>query len=132
MPGSVVNAAPSTVLPYGRYRKFVVSSTYRVDTQVYPDGNSQRQLRVATARQRWDLSLQLIPSTAEAFLSFYDARRGSLEPFWFYDLVSEPTAVWDPTGVATVGRITVRFDGPMSVARGMGRFTVDFSLVEIN
>ena len=46
-----------------------------------------------------------------ALRTFYDARNGAHEPFYFYDpYETNPKFSYDPTGAAVTGRYTVRFN----------------------
>jgi hypothetical protein len=63
---------------------------------------------------------------------FYDARKGPEEPFYFYDpYETVPKFSYDPTGAATQGHYTVRFEGPWEQAVGLARADVEISLVEL-
>jgi hypothetical protein len=69
--------------------------------------------------------LHLTPTSLVALRNSFDARNGSAEPFYFfgpYD--TNPKSSYDPTGVATVGRYTVRFNGDWQQSSGPGRSDV--------
>jgi len=85
MPGSVANAAPSTVLPNSLCRAFVHTREYPVIDNEYRNGESQRSAQAATSRKKWALTKRLTPSQLATLRSFYDARNGIHEPFHFYD-----------------------------------------------
>jgi hypothetical protein len=100
----------------------------------YRNGESQRALQVASSRRKWALAVRLSGSALAALRSFYLARRGGTEPFYYYD----PFAVvpigsnYDPTGASATGRVTVRFEGPWQQSMGMARTDVQIQLVEVN
>lgn len=131
MPGNVSNAAPTTVLPLSLCTKFVPSREIAMDENSYADGESQRALLVATSRKSWKLSKRLAPTALATLRAFYVARNGPQQPFYFYD-PNDSGFSYDPTGAATVGRYTVRFDGPWAQVIGLGRADVsDIALVEL-
>ena len=132
MPGSVLNAAPLTVLPQSLCRAFVHSREYALLDNEYRNGESQRSLLVSTSRKRWRSGKRLTPSLLEQLRNFYDARNGSQEPFYFYDpYETVPKFSCDPTGTAIQGRYTVRFDSAWDQSVGVGRTDVEISLVEL-
>ena len=58
--------------------------------------------------------------------------KGPQEPFYFYDpWDTSPKFSHDPTGVATAGRYTVRFEGYWEQMVGMARGDAGISLVEL-
>ena len=62
----------------------------------------------------------------------FDARNGSTEPFYLYDPYdTNPKFSYDPTGVATVGRYIVRFNGDWQQSSGPGRSDVQIELLEL-
>ena len=132
MPGSVANAAPATVLPQSLSRAFVHTREYPVIDNEYRNGESQRSVQAATSRKKWTLTKRLSPPQLATLRAFYDARGGSLEPFYFYDpYETNPRFSWDPTGQALAGRYTVRFDSDWSQSAGLGRADVEIALVEL-
>ncbi len=132
MPGSVENAAPVTVLPQSLCRAFVHGREYALLDNEYRNGESQRGLLVATSRKRWRLGKRLTPDQLATLQAFYDARNGPQQPFYFYDPYdTSPKFSYDPTGVATQGRYTVRFDGYWEQSVGIGRADVEISLIEL-
>jgi hypothetical protein len=130
MPGSVENAAPTTVLPWALCRAFSHSREYAVLDNEYKNGESQRCKLVETSRKSWELSRRLTPTLLATLRAFFDARKGPQEPFFFYD-PWDSGFTYDPTGVQTLGRYTVRFEGSWSQAAGIGRTDVDLALVEL-
>ena len=132
MPGSVQNAVPTAVLPQSLSRAFGHAREYIVIENEYRNGESQRSRLVETSRKRWRTARRLTPTLLDAFRDFYDARNGPQEPFYFYDpWDTTPKFSHDPTGTATQGRYTVRFEGPWEQMVGMGRGDVGISLVEL-
>ena len=132
MPGSVQNAAPATVMPQLLCRAFSQAREYIVLENEYRNGESQRNRLVETSRKRWHTARRLTPTLLEAFRDFYDARKGPQEPFYFYDpWETNPKFTHDPTGAATIGRYTVRFEGFWEQAVGLGRAEFPITLVEL-
>ena len=119
MPGPIQNAAPTTVLPNSLSRAFVHEREYPVIDNEYRNGESQG-------------SVQASNSQLAALRDFYDARQGPTEPFYFYDpYETSPKFSHDPTGQATAGRYTVRFNGEWNQSTGLGRSDVSIELVEL-
>src|ERR1035437_3313592 len=119
MPGSVLNAAPVTVLPLSLCKSFVHERIYPLIENEYKNGESQRSVQAATSRGRWRQAKPLTPAWLVALRNFFDARSGSAEPFYFYDPYdTSPKFSYDPTGVATVGRYIVRFNGDWQQSSG--------------
>jgi phage-related protein len=132
MPGSVANAAPATVLPQSLSRAFVHTREYPVIDNEYRNGESQRSVQAATSRKKWTLTKRLSPSQLATLRAFYDARGGSLEPFYFYDpYETNPKFSCDPTGAAVTGRYTVRFNSDWSQSVTPGRSDVQIELIEV-
>ena len=132
MPGNVPNAAPATVMPARLSRVFAHAREYIVVENEYRNGESQRSRLVEASRKRWRLAKRLTPALLQQLRDFYDARLGAQEPFYFYDpYETVPKFSHDPTGTATQGRYTVRFEGPWEQMVGMGRGDVGISLVEL-
>jgi len=132
MPGSVQNAAPSTVLPLSLSRTFAHSREYPVIENEYRNGESQRSVQASNSRKRWQLTKRLAPAALQALRNFYDARSGATEPFYFYDpYETNPKFTHDPTGLATTGRYTVRFNSEWNQSCGPGRSDVLIELIEL-
>jgi len=132
MPGSVENAAPSTVLPWSLSRAFVRSQEYPVLDNEYAGGESQRSVQASNSRKRWRLVKRLAPAELTALRDFYEARKGPQEPFYFYDLWdTSPKFSYDPTGHQTQGRYTVRFEGGWEQSADIGLIEVSVELVEL-
>ena len=132
MPGSVQNAVPVAVLPHSLSRAFGHAREYIVIENEYRNGESQRNRLVETSRKRWRLAKRLTAALLQQLRDFYDARKGPEEPFYFYDpYETVPKFSYDPTGSATQGRYTVRFEGAWEQSVGLGRADVEISLVEL-
>lgn len=120
------------MLPTSLSRACVREQAVPVLVNEYPDGNSNRKALAASSRKRWRLSKRLTPAQLSTLRTFYKARKGGLEAFYFYDpYESNPKFSSDPTGQALAGRHVVRFDGGFSQAVSMGRADVEIVLVEI-
>jgi hypothetical protein len=132
MPGSVQNAAPLTVMPASLSRAFIHEREYPALDNEYRNGESQRSVQAGNSRKRWRLTKRLMPAQLAALRDFYEARRGPSEPFYFYDpWETNPKFSYDPTGQATQGRYTVRFEGGWEQSVGLGRCDVSIVLVEL-
>ncbi len=130
MPGSVANAAPVTVLPWSLCKAFARAQEFAVVDNEYRNGESQRSYLASTSRKTWKTQRRLTPSLLETFRDFYDDRKGPLEPFYFYDPWDSDFA-YDETGVETIGRYTVRFEGEWQQMCGMGRADVNIAIIEL-
>jgi phage-related protein len=132
MPGNVENAAPMVVIPQSLSRAFSHSRAYPLIENEYRNGESQRSVLATTSRKRWTLRKRMTPSQLQALRNFYDARNGTHEPFYFYDpYETNPKFSSDPTGAATTGRYTVRFNTDWTQSVGPGRSDVDIELIEL-
>lgn len=121
-----------TVLPHNLSRAFGHAREYIVLENEYRNGESQRSRLVETSRKRWRLAKRLMPALLQQLRDFYDARKGSQEPFYFYDpWDTNPKFSYDPTGTATQGRYTVRFEGIWEQMVGMGRADCEIALIEL-
>ncbi len=129
MPGSLQLAQPSTVLPNTFCTSFVETTAWTiVQPNTYPDGRVQTNLQVSQPRHAWALAKRLTYSQFNTLKTFYEARSGGLQPFYFYP---DP-ANFDASGTSTTGRYTVRFDGAFQHTYGLARFDVSVSLIEIS
>jgi phage-related protein len=132
MPGSVQNAAPATVLPQSLCRAFTHERAYPLIENEYKNGESQRSVLATNSRKRWRLTKRLTPAALQALRTFYDARNGTTEPFYFYDPYdTNPKFSYDPTGQVTTGRYTVRFNSDWQQSSGPGRSDVEIELLEL-
>jgi hypothetical protein len=78
------------------------------------------------------LAKRLTPSQLAALRDFYDARKGSTEPFYFYDpYETSPKFTHDPTGQAVAGRYTVRFASPWEQRPSLMRADLTLELLEL-
>ncbi len=130
MPGSVANAAPLTVLPLSLCRAFSHAREYAVIDNEYKNGESQRSKQVATSRKSWKTTRRLTPAILGTFRDFYEARRGPLEPFYFYD-PWDSGFTYDATGVQASRPVYRAFRRNWEQMVGIGRAEVDIALVEL-
>lgn len=126
--GSVANAAPVTVMPASLCTAFAESLEVVALGVEYHDGTLERSRLAATSRRRFRLEKRLSTAALTALAAFWAARRGELEPFYFYH---GKEGAHDPTGVSTAGRYTVRFASAWSESWGMARADVALELVEL-
>ncbi len=132
MPGSVQNCAPAAVLPQSLYRAFVHTREYPVIENEYRSGESQGSVETSTSRKRWRLAKRLTPAQLQALRSFYEARNGPAEPFYYYDpYETNPKFSYDPAGQAVQGRYTVPFNCEWSQSASASRAEVEIELVEV-
>ncbi|HWR51223.1 MAG TPA: hypothetical protein VN428_08960 [Bryobacteraceae bacterium] len=132
MPGSVQNSAPTAVFPRYLCRAFSRSQEYPVAENEYRNGESQRAVTETNSRKRWRLVKRLTPDRLVELRSFYEARQGPTEPFYFYDpYETVPRFSHDPTGTAILGRYIVRFDCAWEQSCGLGRLDVSVELIEL-
>lgn len=132
MPGSVPNATPATVLPWGLCKAFTPSRELAVRGNEYRNGESQRSRQVDTSRKSWAITRRLTTSELQALRNYYGARNGPVEPFYFYDHTeTSPKFSYDPTGQAVIGRYTVRFNGAWSQEVQLGRAEASFGIVQL-
>jgi hypothetical protein len=132
MPGSVLNAAPATVLPQSLCKTFVHERAYPLIENEYKNGESQRSVLATNSRRRWRLAKRLAPTALHTLRDFFEARNGATEPFYFYDPYdTNPRFSYDPTGVVTVGRYSVRFEGDWNQLTALGRSELNITLVEV-
>lgn len=133
MPGLVQNATPLAVMPASLSRAFAHERGYPMIESEYRNGESQRSVQAANSRKRWRMTKRLALASSQALRSFYDARRGPVEPFFFYDpFETNPRFSHDPSGAAVQGRHTVRFSGDWSHAASLGRADVALELIEVS
>jgi len=120
------------VLPQSLSRAFVHSREYPVQVNEYRNGESQRGRLADTSRKRWRIGKRLTPAALQALRDFYDARKGPQEPFYFYDpWETVPLFTHDPTGVASSGRYTVRFEGDWQQSNNAVRIDSSIEIVEV-
>jgi len=132
MPGSVANAVSATVMPWQIARSFRRTQAYNVLEMVYSDGHSERGVRTATSRKRWNVTQSLNAAEVNTLRTFYLARSGPHESFIFYDVYeTSPLFTFDPTGVAVPGRFEVRFEGEFALQQSIALGDVGVSLIEV-
>jgi phage-related protein len=120
------------VLPQSLCRAFARSQEYPVAENEYRNGETQRSAAATNSRKRWRLVKRLTSDRLQQLRTFYAARKGPTEPFYFYDpYETNPKFSWDPTGVAIAGRYTVRFDCGWEQSCGLGRSDVTIELLEL-
>jgi hypothetical protein len=120
------------VLPASLSRAFVHAREYPVQVNEYLNGESQRGRLADTSRKRWRLAKMLTAAQLSVLRDFYDARNGPQDAFYFYDpYETNPPFSHDPTGTATQGRYTVRFEGTWSQSSGPARSECEIELVEV-
>lgn len=131
MPSSVLPAVATAVLPAFLSTQFEEVREFLCDINEYPDGHSQRRALVTNSRRKWRARATLPAVDAIALRTFYLARRGTLEPFFFYfGRETDPAFTHDPLGVSIFGRYKVKFDSPWSEELILGRKPVSVELVE--
>lgn len=132
MPGSVPNASPATVMPWGLYKLFTPARELAVLINEYKNGESQRGRLVDTSRKRWTLARRLTPSELATLRAYYSDRKGPVEPFFVYDpWETSPKFSYDPTGVEVIGRYCVRFEGAWNQECGIGQADAQFALIQL-
>lgn len=126
MPGNVALSTASGVLPDFLSLSFTETRSHRGRTNEYCDGNSQRIADDTNSRRSWDRSAGLLPSDMAILEAFYLSHIGAA--FYFYPFTD---GAYDATGVATTGRIKVRFDESFTRSVDIGRGTARFRLIEV-
>lgn len=133
MPGNVPNASPTELMPFALAKLFRRQQVYAVLRNEYLDGEPQIGALTDTSRKAWELTVRVPRAEIAAFRAFYTARRGPLEPFYFYDLSeTSPPFTYDETGSSVSGRYTVRFDGPWDQTLDVGLGEFSLRLIEVN
>jgi len=130
MPGAVVTATVSAVMPFSLFTKFSSQMQYKGLSNTYANGEYQSSVLVSSVRRRWDLAKRLNAAFLIALKAFYVTQNGRQIPFYVYD-VTLVGVVWDNTGAATTGRYAVCFDSGWSDSIGLGRGDTSFSITEI-
>jgi hypothetical protein len=110
MPGNIIQATPTDVMPAKLSRAFHMEVHLEADLNMYPDGTSDRNPLAQNDRHYFTMQQVLLPDDWQALRSFFYNHQGV--PFYFYNLrETVPPFSWDPSGQNTVGRYTVVFDG---------------------
>jgi hypothetical protein len=128
MPGNVTTATITEVLPNGLASAFTEGQDWPIlANDPYADGRTQRKALAENSRKFWQIGRMLTQTEWSTLLVFYEARKGPLEPFFFYP---DPTT-YDEDGESTTGRWAVRFQGSIGRAIGPGRGSAEFALIQI-
>lgn len=130
MPGNIIAAAPTEVMPFGLCSAF--SEEHRIEAFInaYQDGSSDRAARALNSRRFFRMTRPVTAAQYTALYNFWKAH--PVQAFWFYNLVETiPPFHWDPTGSAPDGRYPVVFDGSWSDQTSLGRSPVSLGLREV-
>ena len=132
MPGAVVVATVSAVMPFSLFTKFSIQIQRKANINYYANGESQAGALVGAERRHWDVAKRLTGPVLATLAAFFVGRNGKQRPFYIYD-ITLTGVVWDNTGVLTTGRYAVCFDNDTwSHSIGLGRAnTGPFSFTEI-
>ena len=136
MPGNLVQAVPTAVLPKMLCTAFREAREYaQLQCQLH-DGTIHRSQLAQTSRRTFTLAVRLNSSALATLYSFWVSQRGGLAPFYFYDpfavAAGQPIGSnYDASGNNTVGRITAVFRGGWSQATDLCRSNVPLQIVEI-
>jgi hypothetical protein len=129
MPGSILNAVPSGVMPYALCAAFSESRECVQLQAQYHDGTTERSQLAQTSRKTFRMAQRLTAARVAALKAFWDSQQGGVVPFLFYNLAE---GTYDPAGDSTQGRYTVVFRGNWSQTTGMLRTDVpQIELVEV-
>ena len=137
MPGNLMSAAPTAVMPESLCLSFVELREFVQLQNQYHDGTVQRSQLAQTSRRTFRLSKRLTASLLSALYSFWDSQNGGMTPFAFYnpfDVASgqQIGSNYDSTGNNTQGRVTVVFRGNWAQATDVARTNVQrLELVEV-
>jgi phage-related protein len=127
MPGTLLYAAPSAVFPYGLYTNFGWSDAWPTVQGDYADGTRQVRADGVNPRHSWTVAQRRTYAQWSSLKAFWVSMRGGLTPFYFYP----NPAQYDATGVSTIGRYTVRFEGELAATYDNPRWPVQLKLVEV-
>jgi hypothetical protein len=132
MPGNVQLALPVGVFPFRLCKAYQRQKKYEMRVNWFPDGRQIRQAYDAIDGDQsvWSLTTRLKPTDQQTLLGFYDARKGTQVPFYFYDM-DESGYVYDGTGSLTTGRYIVRFQGTFNLTYTRPRVETAFNLIQI-
>jgi hypothetical protein len=125
MPGSVANASPTMVLPFSLSTVFSEQRHFAARVNEYRGGEAQRMVLVATSRRTFTQTKRLCPTDLLTLRTFRDTVNH--RAFYFYH---PKEGTYDPTGVSTTGRYTVRFDGNWSQTSYIPRTEAQIRMVE--
>ena len=112
MPGSVQNAAPTTVLPQSLCRAFSHSAGLPADRErVQGRGPRSGRCWPPTSRKKWTIRKRLTPTQlAGAPELLRREERHARAVLLLRSVQMSPKFSYDPTGVAVTGRYIVRFN----------------------
>jgi len=116
-------------MPYALCIAFTEELRMETLVNTYPDGSSDRLALALNPRRFFRLTQRLTAAQWNSLRAFYFANKHTA--FWFYNYRECPNWHWDMTGVSTVGRYTVVFDGGWSDAVLIGRSEASFQLREV-
>ena len=137
MPGNIMSAAPTAVMPESLCLSFVELREFVQLQNQYHDGTVQRSQLAQTSRRTFRLSKRLTASLLAALYSFWVSQNAGMTPFAFYnpfDVASgqQIGSNYDPTGNNTQGRVTVVFRGNWAQTTDVARTNVQaLELVEV-
>ena len=113
MPGNLIPAQPTDVMPARLSRAFHEELHLEADLNQYPDGSSDRNALAQNNRRYFTMQQTLSPDDWQTLRQFFYNHQG--RPFYFYNLrETVPPFSWDATGQNPIGRYTVAFDGTWS------------------
>lgn len=145
MPGNLAIASvspASTVFPLSLSASYTEVQHFPVLVVQYHDGTIEDSLiedgvNSPRPERSWRLSKRLTPADHATLLAFWENTVfGGLKPFYFYDpfdpAPGQPIGSnYDPNGISTQGRVTVRFVGNWSQSAGLTLVDIpDLMLVE--
>ncbi len=134
MPGNVVAAAPTEVLPYS------LSTSYRRGLEVlvrlveYNDGRVQVGLLATVARRVWNLEKRLTPAQMITYRDFWLARRADQGSFLFSDVQKDSAGGFRPDDAGTQGyphTFVVRLMSPWEEQHTRSRGSFGMSLIQV-
>ena len=90
MPGNLLVAAPTLVMPFTLCTAFTEARLFEVLVNTYHDGTPERGsiqdgVDVPVSMRRWTMSKRLPASTLIALRSFYESLNGGVDPFYWYN-----------------------------------------------
>ncbi len=135
MPGSVSNAAATSVMPKVLCSAFRRSQDWAVAQISYRNGEIESRARVTNERRTWELAPMLTAAQLSTLKAFLDGVKHGA--FYFYDLYFPVTnqpigSNYDASGASTTGRFTVRVQGGFQQQMNTGRFSASLILVEVS
>lgn len=118
------------MLPRSLSRAFTHSREYAAQVNEYPGGETHRAVQGTSSVKSWQLTKRLTTAEMTALRTFYTARKGGTEAFYFYD-PWDASFQYDASGAATQGRYKVVFLGDWSQTDSIGRSEVLIGLMEV-